>query len=85
MKFYPYEKGGVAQKVLVMLKWGHKKFWCSFYTVARSSSHIEGAHQKFPLFKRGAAESFTMSSLGGGGANSFEPAIFHFVDTPPRN
>ena len=25
---------GGAEKVLAMLKWGHKKFWGSFYTVA---------------------------------------------------
>ena len=30
MKFYPYEKGV------------HKKFWGSFYAVARSFSHIVG-------------------------------------------
>ena len=29
MKFYPYEKGG-AEKVLAVLKGGHKKFWGSF-------------------------------------------------------
>ena len=33
VKFYPYEKGG-AEKVLSMLKGGHKKFWGSFYAVA---------------------------------------------------
>ena len=33
VKFYPYEKGG-AEKVLAMLKGGHKKFWGSFYAVA---------------------------------------------------
>ena len=32
MKFYPYGKGG-SEKVLAMLKGGHKKFWGSFYTV----------------------------------------------------
>ena len=32
-KFYPYEKGG-AEKVLAMLKGGHKMFWGSFYVVA---------------------------------------------------
>ena len=31
-KFYPYEKGG-AEKVLAVLKGGHKKFWGSFYAV----------------------------------------------------
>ena len=31
MKFYPYEKGGGAEKVLAMLKGGHTKFWGSFY------------------------------------------------------
>ena len=34
MKFYPYEKGGGAEKVLAMLKRGHKKFWGSFSAVA---------------------------------------------------
>ena len=36
VKFYPYEKGGggVAEKVLAILKGGHKKFWGSFYAVA---------------------------------------------------
>ena len=29
VKFYPYEKGG-AEKVLAVLKGGHKKFWGSF-------------------------------------------------------
>ena len=33
MKFYPCEKGG-AEKVLAILKGGHKKFWGSFYAVA---------------------------------------------------
>ena len=33
VKFNPYEKGG-AEKVLAMLKGGHKKFWGSFYAVA---------------------------------------------------
>ena len=32
-EFYPYKKGG-AEKVLAMLKGGHKKFWGSFYAVA---------------------------------------------------
>ena len=33
MKFYPYKESG-ADKVLVMLKGGHTKFWGSFYTLA---------------------------------------------------
>ena len=33
MKFYPYEKGGGAEKVLAM-QGGHTKFWGSFYVVA---------------------------------------------------
>ena len=52
MNFYPYEKGGGAEKVLTMLKGGHNKFWGSFYAVARSFSHIERGHKRFPLFKR---------------------------------
>ena len=34
VKFCPYEKGGGAEKVLAMLKGGHKKFWGHFYVVA---------------------------------------------------
>ena len=36
VKFYPYEKGGGAEKVLAMLKGGggHNKFWGSFYALA---------------------------------------------------
>ena len=33
VKFYPYEKGG-AEKVVAILKGGHKKFWGRFYAVA---------------------------------------------------
>ena len=34
VKFYPYEKGGGAEKVLAMLKGGHNKFRGNFYAVA---------------------------------------------------
>ena len=35
MKFYPYGRGGGgAEKVLAMLKGGHKTFYGSFYVVA---------------------------------------------------
>ena len=34
MKFYPYEEGGGAEKVLAMLKGRHKKFCSSSYMVA---------------------------------------------------
>ena len=34
VKFYPYKKGGGAEKVLTMLKGGHKRFWGTFYPVA---------------------------------------------------
>ena len=30
----PTKRGGGAEKVLAMLKGGHKKFWDSFYAVA---------------------------------------------------
>ena len=34
MKFYPYERGGGAEKVVAaMLKGGHNKFLGSFYAV----------------------------------------------------
>ena len=70
MKFYPYEKGG-AEKVLVMLKGGHKKFWGRFYPVAWCFSHIVGGARKvLPCLE------------GGGGAKSFGPAIFPFCSPP---
>ena len=34
VKFYPYEKGGGAEKVLAMLKGGYNFFGGSFYAVA---------------------------------------------------
>ena len=34
VKFYPYKKGGGAEKVLAILKGGHNKFWGCFYAVA---------------------------------------------------
>ena len=46
MKFYPYEKGGGAEKVQAMLKEGLKKCWGSFYAVARSLSQIKEEAQK---------------------------------------
>ena len=45
MKFFPYEKGG-AEKVLAMLKGGHKKFCGRFYPVAWCFSHIVGGSRK---------------------------------------
>ena len=34
LSFTPTKKGGGAEKVLAVLKGGHKKFWGSFYAVA---------------------------------------------------
>ena len=51
MKFYPYHKGGGAEKVLAMLKaggGGHNKLW------GGSLSHIERGHKMIPIIKRGA-------------------------------
>ena len=53
VKFYPYEKGGGAEKVLAMTTRERKRFWGSFYAVVWSFSHIEGERKKFPLFKGG--------------------------------
>ena len=39
---------GAAEKVLAMLKGGHKKFEGSFYAVASSFSHIVGWARKVP-------------------------------------
>ena len=65
MKFYPYEKGGGAEKVLAMHAeggGGHKKFWGSFDTVACSFSHIEegGGGAKCFHSLKGGAKSFTL-------------------------
>ena len=58
MKFYPYEKGG-GEKVLAMLKGGTTSFGVVF------TGWLEvlaiGGYEKFPLFKRGGAKSFTLS------------------------
>ena len=75
----------MAEKVLAILKGGHKKFWGSFYTVAWSFSHMVGGREKFPLFRRVGREKF-YPVLRGGGTKSFGPAIFPiFVTPPPRN
>ena len=68
VKFYPYKKGGGgAEKVLAMLKWGHNKFYDSFYTVAWSFSHIEGGGTKcFHSLKEGSNKFYPV--LMGGGA-----------------
>ena len=67
MKFYPYEKGGGgAEKVLAMLKGGHKQFWDSFYVEGCSFSHIEGRRKKFPLFERGGGAQKVLPCLEGG-------------------
>ena len=50
----PLRKGG-AEKLLAMLKGEHKKFWGSFNHI------VGGGREKFPLFKRGVAKSFTLS------------------------
>ena len=34
MKFYPYEKGGGAEKWFNHAEGGHNMFWGSFYAVA---------------------------------------------------
>ena len=47
MKFNPNERReGVAEKVLAMLKGGHRKFWGCFYAIALSFSHNEEGEQK---------------------------------------
>ena len=58
------------EKVLAMLKGGHKKFRGSFYAVAQSYSHIVGGREKFALFIRGACKKF-YRVLRGGGAQKF--------------
>ena len=81
--FYPYKKGGVADKVLAMLKVeGHNKFWGSFNTGAWSFSHTDwGDAKSFHPVKSGNAESFTLS-CGGGAQQVLDPQFSHFVAPP---
>ena len=77
MKFYPYQKGGGAEKALAMLKGEHKKFWDSFYVVL---AILKGGGEKsLPSLKGGGAKSFTVLR---GGAKSFGSAIFPFSSPP---
>ena len=79
MKFYPYERGGGAEKVLAKLKGGggHKKFRGSF-------SHIVGGgREKFPLFKRGGGRQKFYPVLRGGAQKVSDPRFSHFVAPPP--
>ena len=49
--------GGGAEKVLAMLKGGHKKFWGSFYPVAWRFNHIVGGGtESFHSLKGGRGE-----------------------------
>ena len=74
-------KRGGAEKVLAMLKGGHKKFLGSFYVVASRFSHIVGGGTKsFHSLKGGAPK--VLPCLEGGGAKSFGPAIFPFCSPP---
>ena len=65
MKFYPYKKGGGAEKVLAILT-----FWGSFNMGALSFSHSEGGRKKFPLFKRGGGQKKLYPVLRGGGGGA---------------
>ena len=85
MKFYRYEKGGGAEKVVAMLNGGHTKFWGSFYMVAYRFSHIVGRHEKFPLFKRGVGAQKVLPCFEVGRKKVSGPRFSHFVDPPPRN
>ena len=69
MKFYPYEKGGGAGKVLAMLKGGGegtKRFSVVLTRVLDVLTILEGWHKRFAPFKRGeGVQSFTLSWGGG--------------------
>ena len=79
VKFYPYEKGGGGD---AMLMGGYTKFWARYYAVAWSFSHTEwGAQNKFPLFKKGGGtKSFTLS--WGRAQKVLDPRFSHFVAPP---
>ena len=53
----PLRKGGVAEKVLSILKGEHIKFWGGLYAIALTFSHIEGM---------GAQKVSTVLNRGGG-------------------
>ena len=62
MIFYLYEKGGGGG-----ISFGHAEgrgggeLWGSFPAVVLSFIHIGGGGKKFPLFKMGGMENFTLS------------------------
>ena len=76
MKFYPYKKGGGAEKVLAVLKGGHKQFWRNIYVAVLAI--LKQGRKKFPLFKRGVHKVLPCLDGGGGGTTSFGPATFPF-------
>ena len=62
MKFYSYEKGGGAEKVLAKLKGGHNKFWGSFTQLLEVLAILKGGGAKsFHSLIGGVAKSFTLS------------------------
>ena len=64
VKFYPYEKGGGAEKVLTMLKGGGgtQNFGVVFRREPEVLVILKGGRKKFQLFKSGGgAKSFTLS------------------------
>ena len=84
----PLRKGGGMEKVVAMLKEGHKKF-----CVSLKFSHIEvgGAQKVFTLSKKGGGggskKSFPLFLVGGGGGHkkSFGSTIAPFCSPPPHN
>ena len=68
VKFYPYKKGGGGAKSFSHTEGGgeHNKFWCNFYAVAWSFSHIEGGRKVSTLKKGGAGAQKVLLCLEGG-------------------
>ena len=79
VKFYPMKRWR-AEKVLAMLKGGHKKFLGVLYMVAGTYSHINGGAKRFHSLKGGRK---TFHPVLRGGVKSLDQRFSHFVAPPP--
>ena len=61
MKFYAYEKGGRKSFIHAEGGGGTKSFGVVFTRKLEVLAILYGGREKFPLFKRGGAKSFTLS------------------------
>ena len=73
MKFYPYEKGVGAEKVLAMLKGGHKKFGVVFMRWLEVLAILKVGHNKFYPVLSGCTHKVS------------DPGFYHLLVPLPLN